>query len=120
MVSSTRPGPEVLALREPPSGDWWEETQWKVFLALLDAVVTPVVADAELTDPANQKKIPRAQYDEAAGVARQYSRSPELLGAFLRSRPSDDPAFVHSVRRFLSNVPAAERQQLGGILSTLA
>jgi len=58
-------GPNAPALPEAPAGDWWDETQWRVFLCLLDTVMLPVVAEPYLTDKKDQKKISAAEFDRA-------------------------------------------------------
>jgi len=120
---AAKTGPSPPALRDPPSGDWWDETQWGVFISLLEAVLAPVVAASDVADKRTQKKISDAEYERAyARIARTTADAPDrdLFRAFLRERPTENPAFLHCVRRTLSNVPAVERKKLGDALTTLS
>jgi len=115
--------PNAPDLPEAPAGTWWDETQWRVFMSLLDAVTSPVVSESEVTDKKNQKKISAAEFDQAYGDARSSSTEPPsraIFAAYLAERASDNPAFAQCVRRVVEEVPPSMQKQLGGVLSALS
>lgn len=118
-ISPNEPG-----MPEPPSGDFFNETQWAVLLALADAVIPSITPESRVTDEKIQRCLPDQEYhafvqfnkDKIDGAPGDES----LLEALLDDRPSKHPAFLHHCRRTLSSLPGPARKQLGGVLSALA
>lgn len=115
------PCPPPLAAA--PSGDFWNETQWKVLLSLLDAVVPSIVSESDVTNKFDQRKLSQSQYAAAAAKAQasvQMKPSDELLKAYLQERMLDKPAFVDNLKRTLDSLPPKTKNDLGGVLSLLS
>lgn len=139
-ATKTRTAPDTPSLAPPPTGDWWDETQWAVLLSLLDAVLAPVVAtgDARVKQqeenkaaPADSlqfnrvsfKRLPKTEFDSAVAGARAAVTNPPdaaLVADYLADRASDNPKFLMGVRRTLSGVSPKDRGDLGGLLTTLS
>ena len=116
-------GPIPLALYDPPAGDWWSETQWNVFMSLIEAVVLPIVSESDITDKRKQKKISQAEFNQALGYAQSSmakAPTPEVFAAYLSERALDNPDFVRTVRRVLGDTPPSLRNSLGSVLSLLS
>src|SRR4051812_7240712 len=108
-------GHQAPLLIDAPSGDLWNETQWRVFFALLDAVVLPVVVQSHLTDRNNQKKISADEFDQVFNDAQaSMTEAPtrEDFAAYLAERTSSNPAFAAAVRRTVADVPPSLKKQL--------
>ncbi|OIW33590.1 GMC oxidoreductase [Coniochaeta ligniaria NRRL 30616] len=115
--------PRWPGLPEPPSGDFFNETQWAVLMSLIDAVLPPTLPESKVTDQITQKAIPDADYQTAITTTRTVlAQAPDeaTLAAYLSTTPSQNPATLHAIRRSLGGVSASARTQLGGVLSALA
>jgi len=115
--------PPVLALPAAFSGDWWDETQWAVFMALVDAVVLPVVAESQAADEKSHQKISDVEFERAYQEAQASMTEPpsrEVFARYLAERASDNPAFVDAVRRSVADIPPSARKMLGGVLWALS
>ncbi|ERS99077.1 long chain fatty alcohol oxidase [Sporothrix schenckii 1099-18] len=136
--AQTAPNTPILA--PPPTGDWWDETQWSVLVSLLDAVLAPVVAkgDARIEQQrANKaaptdglqfnrttfKQLPKAELDKSIAGARAGVLSPPEAADvtdYLADRASDNPKFLMGVRRTVSGVSPGTRKELGQLLTLLS
>lgn len=115
--------PRWPGLPEQPSGDFFDETQWTVFLSLMDAVLPSIVPASKLKDRANQKAIPDDEYQQAIETTQAtLAGAPDesTLAAYLSELPSRNTASLHYLRRSLGSVPASARNRLGGVFSALA
>lgn len=98
------------------------DTQWQTMLAIIDAVLPPIVVEDNVTDKRNQLKISQVQYDAAYNrLQTEMAETPELarFKQYLRTRQSDNPRFVHNVKRTFETIPADARKRLGGVLDLL-
>jgi hypothetical protein len=115
--------PRWPGLPEPPSGDFFNETQWAVLMSLIDAVLPSLVPESKLTDQSTQKAIPDKDYQKAIKtIQTTVAEAPDegTISAYLSEIPSENTAFLHALRRCLSGIPASGRNQLGGVLSALS
>ncbi|EFX04185.1 long-chain fatty alcohol dehydrogenase [Grosmannia clavigera kw1407] len=118
--------PRPLSLAPAPSGDWWDESQWAVLLALLDAVLSPIVAADTASSTGlnrrNAKCLSRADFDATVAHVRAAVIDPPdaaLVASYLADRPSDHPVFVQGIKRTLAGQSPASRKQLGDVLALL-
>ncbi|KAK3692226.1 hypothetical protein B0T22DRAFT_531748 [Podospora appendiculata] len=110
-------------LPPPPTGDWFDETQWAVLLALLDAVIPSITAETDVQDAKAQQALPDAHFDELVGRAQASMVEPpsaDVLKSYFEDRPSTQPWFLYAVKRTLDTVPDPVRKQLGSVLSALS
>lgn len=127
-VPDTAPLADLKAPTPPPLAaaptiDFWNETQWKVLLSLLDATVPSIVNESEVTNKFDQRKLSQSQYSSAAAKAQtsvQMKPNPKLFQAYLQERALDNPAFVDNLKRTLNNLPGKLKNDLGGVLSLLS
>lgn len=139
-AAKTRTAPDTPDLAPPPTGDWWDETQWSVLLSLLDAVLAPVVANGDARveqqkankaaaadtlrfNRATFKQLPKAELNDAIARARNAFTNPPAaneVSDYLADRASDNPKFLMGVRRTLSGVSVKDRGDLGGLLTMLS
>jgi hypothetical protein len=120
--ADTLSAPRWPGLPEPPS-DFFNETQWSVFLSLIDAAVPSLVPESKRKDEKSERAVPDGEYQTAVKTTRTaVAESPDeaTVAAYLAELPSKNPATVHALCRSLNGITAAARNQLGGVLSTLA
>lgn len=122
--------PEV-ALKAPrsPSGPqplddgFWDETQWAVFMAVMDSIIPAIVPKSSLTDKEGQLGIPDVQYlavmKRAQDIAVEKTDEGSLK-AFMEDRPSTNVAVRVSMVRIMARLSSAQRDRLGGFLSRLS
>ncbi|KAI1417556.1 long-chain fatty alcohol dehydrogenase [Hypoxylon sp. FL1857] len=114
--------PIPTQLPELKETSYFSETQWQLLLALVDAVIPSIVAEAAATDRKNQLRIPQPQYEEAYERTKSSMKHPpdyEKFKQYLESRPLDNPRCLNLLKRLLQNVPNDDRRRLGGILNLL-
>ena len=115
------PGPLQTTLPPTPDGSFFDETQWAVFLSLLDAALPAIVAASDTSDHAQQitvdDEVYMRQVKPASSPLDAWPDS-HVLQKFLAQNPSTDPHFVANVQRTLAL--NAQRDKLGGALSFLA
>ncbi|CAK7204372.1 hypothetical protein SEUCBS139899_007128 [Sporothrix eucalyptigena] len=136
----TRTAPDTPLLAPAPLGDWWDDTQWAVFMSLLDAVLAPVVATGDVRIeqqknanaahadnlPFNRstfKRVPKTELDIAVAKTRDAFITPPDTSAIvdcLADRASDNPKFLMGVRRTLNGVSLKDKSDLGGLLTLLS
>ncbi|KEY67148.1 hypothetical protein S7711_03009 [Stachybotrys chartarum IBT 7711] len=113
--------PVITPLPEPPSSDFFTETQWEVLHAILDGALPSIVAESSIADDATQVALPDADFEKVLALAARPevdAPTPEVLAAYLADRPSLDPAFREDVLTTLATSP--QRQKLAGLLGFLA
>lgn len=114
--------PAPTGLSTLPPTDFWDEKQWDVLFALLEAVMPAVAPQSTIKDEHNQIRIPDAKFD---AIFKRLSErvvdapSKEALRAFLGKRCTADPEFVETCKRMLCSFPPSKNEQLGGILNIL-
>lgn len=117
------PAPQCPALPELPPDGFWTETQWTVFMAIMDTIVPAVVTKSSLTDKQGQLGIPDAQYSSVMKMAQAtvVERSDEdSLRAYMEDKPSHHPAIRAIHLRIAARLPAKQRAGLGGLLNSLS
>ncbi|CAK7265356.1 hypothetical protein SEPCBS119000_001470 [Sporothrix epigloea] len=132
--------PITPKLAPSPLGDWWNETQWAVFLSLLDAVVAPVVAkgDARMEQQkksgaapidglrfnrTSYKRLPKDDFDALVDRTRHaFSLPPNRLAIVdcFANRASDDDEFLTAVGRTLGGASPGSKADLGQFLTLLS
>ncbi len=115
--------PLVPELPDLPPTDFFNETQWAVLFALMDATLPALTLESEVRDEHKQSAISEAQFRDALALARGQMVEPpseELLKKYLEDMPSSYPGFVVGIKRTLANVPDAGRKQLGAVLYALS
>lgn len=109
---------------DAPTGDYFNETQWAVLMALADAVVPSIAAESKVTNEKVQRRMPDQEYQKIIqsnkGSIIAAPGDESLFQEYLDDRPSKHPAFLDHCRRTLSNVPASDRKQLATVLSALS
>lgn len=117
------PAPRCPALPELPPDGFWTETQWAVYMALMDTIVPAVVSKSALTDKEGQLGIPDAQYSSVIKTAQATvlaRKDEDSLRAFLEDKPSCHPEIRAVQLRIAARLPAKQRAGLGGLLSSLS
>jgi hypothetical protein len=115
--------PRWPGLPEPPLGDFFNETQWTVLMALVDGAVPSMVPESKVTDTKLHKGIPDAEFQNALAITQKTladAPDADVLAKYLASRPSENPATIYCLRRSLTGIPSAARIALGQALSLLA
>ncbi|KAI2639735.1 long-chain fatty alcohol dehydrogenase [Hypomontagnella submonticulosa] len=123
MAAHHLPAPIPTPLPEPQPETYFSETQWQVLLALIDATVPSIVAEAEVTDRKGQLWISQSRYAEAYEQTKRSMKYPpnyEKFQQYLGSRLIDSPRFIGLLRRFVQGIPNSSRKQLGAVLNVIA
>lgn len=114
--------PLPTGLRALPSTEYWDETQWAVLFAILEAIMPAVAPESAIKDRHNQIRIPDSEFEAIFKRVDENLANPpskEALREFLGTRCTADPAFIDSCKRMVSSFPPAKTEQLGGILKLL-
>ncbi|KAK4121988.1 long-chain fatty alcohol dehydrogenase [Parathielavia appendiculata] len=123
----TAPLSAPVAVELPEAVEFLGESQWKVLMALMDAVI-PAVRIQDSTKATQDHDIsaihlPSAQYSEVATKLRNAApplRSSDVLEAYLAERPSDNPVFTQVLKCVLTNVPPDKQRAMRVLLSILS
>jgi hypothetical protein len=121
MADSSKP--VATALPEAPPSDFFTETQWDVFYAILDGVLPSIVPQAAgAADDGSALVMPQDEFkrllDEAAGILHELPPPPrETLAAYMGQRSADEAAFRLDCLRLLAMTPA--RHKLAKLLNFL-
>ncbi|KAK4184198.1 hypothetical protein QBC35DRAFT_466686 [Podospora australis] len=124
LASLTAPKPVGL----PTAPEFLSETQWKVLMSLMDAIIPAVRIQTDKTkDKSNRDTatlyLSPAEYSEAASSLRKAAApndiSADLIEDYLAERPSDNPLFAQVLKVVLSNVPPNKQRELRIVLSIL-
>ncbi|KAL2263197.1 hypothetical protein VTK26DRAFT_7771 [Humicola hyalothermophila] len=111
----------------PKAVEFLNETQFKVLMALMDAVIPAI----RIQDPGQTSKqqdistvyLPSNEYSEAATKLRKASspldHSSDVLEAYLAERPTANPLFPQVLKSILSNVPPSKQRDLRYVLTLL-
>lgn len=115
--------PQSPDIPELPSDGFWTETQWVVFMALMDCIVPAIVAKSSLVDKNAQLGITDSDYSAVLKTAQTTAlekRSEGSLKAFLEDKPSANPTVRKVMVRIVARLPPKHRDGLGGVLSGLS
>ncbi|KAI1841489.1 hypothetical protein JX266_012329 [Neoarthrinium moseri] len=111
-----------IPLPDPPSPEFFNETQWKVWYALMDTIVPSIVSTPRDGSNTDNYQITQSQLDAYYQEAQRKLSSPPSrkdFEAFLSEKPSDSQAFKDQITRTLASLPKDMRDQLGTMLSLL-
>ncbi|EAQ83481.1 hypothetical protein CHGG_09885 [Chaetomium globosum CBS 148.51] len=126
-TTETAPLSAPVHVELPDALDIFNETQWKVLMALMDAVIPAIRIQESGENTKGQDTsiihLPSSEYSDAAvqlrNAASPGNPTPETLEAYLAERPSDNPAFAQVLKCVLSNVPPNKQRELRILLSIL-
>lgn len=115
--------PECPALPALPPDDFWSETEWAVFNAILDTIVPAVVSKSSLTDKEGQLAIPDGEYSAVMARARAttlQSHDEESLKAFMEVKASTSPAVRQVSLRIAARLSYVQKDGLRRLLKSLS
>ena len=104
------------------STDFWDEAQWSVLFAIMEAVMPAVASQSTIKDKHNQIRITDAEFEDVyKRLAKTVVDPPskDALRVFLAERCMDDPEYVETCKRMLSSFPPEKNEQLGSVLKVL-
>ncbi|SPO02745.1 related to long chain fatty alcohol oxidase [Cephalotrichum gorgonifer] len=116
------PAPSPPALSSLPSTDFWDETQWAVLLAIMEAAVPAIASESTIKDKHNQIRIPDAEFENIFKRVENTVADPpskETLRDFLEERCTTDLVYIDTCKRTLCSFPPEAKRRLGGILKLL-
>lgn len=102
---------------------FWDEAQWKVWWAFMEAIVPSIREASEISDDARQVSISKQELSNVLGFAQANIPSPpsdDKLKEWLDYCAAEDPAFRQTLMRTLTAFPDAMQRGLGGVLSLLS
>ena len=73
---STQTGPRLPGMPSPPTGDFFDDTQWTVLYALLDAIIPSITATSNVKDDKAQYGIPASQIEDLVAQAQNNVAEP--------------------------------------------
>lgn len=115
--------PRSLGRPKQVDDGFWDETQWAVFMAVMDTIVPAIVSKSSLADKTGQLGIPDVQYSttlkEAQATVMEKSDR-QCLEAFMSDRPSTNNAVRASLVHIISRLSPLQRARLGGFMSRLS
>jgi hypothetical protein len=109
----------AIPLTAPPSADFFNETQWKVWFSLVDTIVPSLVSGSVGREKDEESE---AWLDlEFSKLEKKLANPPsrEAFRAYLSELPSETPAFKDHMVRVLAVAPKDMQGQIGTILSLL-
>lgn len=115
--------PESPALPALPPDDFWSETEWAVFNAILDTIVPAVVSKSSLTDREGQLGIPDGEYSAVMTRARATtlkSQDEESLKTFMEDKVSTSPAVRQVSLRIAARLSDVQKDGLRRLLKSLS
>ncbi|KAG6364880.1 hypothetical protein INS49_006484 [Diaporthe citri] len=115
--------PESPALPALPADDFWGETEWAVFNAVLDTIVPAVVSKSALTDKEGQLAIPDGEYSAVlarAGATTLESQDEVSLRAFMEDKASTHPAVREVSLRIAARLSDVQKDGLKRLLKLLS
>lgn len=115
--------PESPALPALPPDDFWSETEWAVFNALLNAIIPSVVPRSALTDKEGQLAIPDGEYSAVMARARATtleSQDALSLKAFMEDKASTHPAVREVSLRIAARLSDVQKDGLRRVLKLLS
>lgn len=115
--------PESPPLPALPPGDFWSDTEWAVFNAILDTIVPAVVSKSSLTDKEGQLAIPDGEYSAvmaSASATTLESRDEASLKAFMEDKASTHPAVREVSLRIAARLSDVQKDGLKRLLKSLS
>lgn len=115
--------PESPALPALPPDDFWGETEWAVFNALLDTICPRIVPLSALTDKEGQLAIPDGEYSAVMARARAttlQSQDEVSLKAFMEEKTSTYPAVREVSLRIAARLSDVQKDGLRRVLKLLS
>lgn len=125
MISAETPleAPRPPGESQPLDDSFWDETQWAVFMAIMDTVVPEIVPKSSLADKDAQLGIPDAQYSAVVKTAQEVTvekRDEGSLRAFLEDRPSTNTVVRSTTMHIIARLSPVQRDRLGAFLTRLS
>ena len=114
------PIPTALSTILPTT--YWDESQWAVIFAIMEAVMPAFAPQSTIEDEQNQIRISDAEFEDIFKRLENTVVDPpskESLREFLAKRCTDDPSYVEDVKRTVGSFKPAQHQQLGNVLRLL-
>lgn len=115
--------PHCPALPELPPDDFWSDTEWAVFNAILDTIVPAVVSKSSLTDKEGQLAIPDGEYSAVFSKARATtleSQDEPSLKALMEDKASTHAAVREVSLRIAARLTVVQRDGLKRLLKSLS
>lgn len=115
--------PESPALPALPPDDFWSETEWAVFNAILDTIVPAIVSKSALTDKEGQLAIPDGEYSAVIAKAKATtlkSQDEVSLRAFMEDKASTHAAVREVSLRIAARLSDVQRDGLRRVLKLLS
>lgn len=115
--------PESPALPALPPDDFWSETEWAVFNAVLNTIVPEIVPKSTLTDKEGQLAIPDGEYSAVMARARATtleSQDEVSLKAFMEEKTSTYPAVREVSLRIAARLSDVQKEGLRRLLELLS
>ncbi|KAK4652825.1 hypothetical protein QC762_0077180 [Podospora pseudocomata] len=127
--SSSLSSPKEIPL--PDSIDFLSESQWAVFMALMDTIAPAILppksiasSDNNAPDDKSVLRLSQQEYAAAASEIRAavspHEVTAETIESYLRERPSDNPMFEKIMKLVLSGLPPSKKRELKILLSVLS
>ncbi|KAM0284819.1 hypothetical protein ACHAQH_001740 [Verticillium albo-atrum] len=120
--SSLQDGAAAMKLPPLPSAGFWDDTQWTVFWAMMEAALPSIREASSSTDENHQIKIDQDQYSAAYDIAKASMTNPpseEKFKAYLDYSATENLDFRNSVIRTLYMLPSASQRSLGGYFTAV-
>lgn len=115
--------PESPALPALPPDDFWSETEWAVFNAVLNTIIPALVPRSALTDKEGQLAIPDGEYSAVMARARAttlQSQDEVSLKAFMEDKTSTYPAVREVSLRIAARLSNVQKDGLRRVLKLLS
>lgn len=115
--------PESPALPALPPDDFWSETEWAVFNAVLNTIIPEIVPRSTLTDKEGQLAIPDGEYSAVMARARAttlQSQDEVSLKAFMEDKTSTYPAVREVSLRIAARLSDVQKDGLRRVLKLLS
>lgn len=113
----------ITPLPDPPRADFFDEAQWSILNALVDAVLPSITAKSSIADEFGQVAVDDHEFTRTLRLASQSSQgsvTEDAFRTFLAHRPSQDPEFADSFLRTLALVPPSQQKRLATVLTFMA
>lgn len=126
-TTETAPLKAPVPVDLPSAGEFLNENQWRVLMAVMDTVI-PAIRMQDTSTPSNGRAsstlyLTSGQYSDTAIKLRNavtpLNPSSDMLEAYLAERPSDNPVFTQVFKCVLTNLPPSKRRDLRILLSIL-
>lgn len=114
------PIPTALSTILPTT--YWDESQWAVMFAIMEAAMPAFAPQSTIEDEHNQIRISDAEFEDIFKRLENTVVDPpskEALREYLAKRCMDDPSYVEDFKRTMGSLKPAQHKALGGILRIL-